>query len=105
MWGFADHAAIRKDGSGHGTTYIQSTGEDVQSHLRKLFEGGKNYKGVAFGPNIYLYPILKQGNPVFLWAWRLRQDVGKRKTWQMKEYEFIIKDGAVVCQETFKEYK
>lgn len=104
MWGFADHAAIKKDGSGTGTTYIQSTGEDIQAHLRKLFEGGKNYKGVPFGPNIYLLPILKQGNHVFLWAWRLRQDVGKRKTWQMMEYEFRIKDGVIVCEKTSVDY-
>jgi hypothetical protein len=104
MWMFADHAAIKKDGSGTGTTYVQSTGEDIQNHVRKMLEGGTyqsgKKKGQTFGPNEYLSPILKQGNQVFLWAWRKRQDVGKRKTWQMKEYEFILKDGIVVCQET-----
>lgn len=84
--------------------YVQSCGEDVQTHLRKVMEGyeikdGK-HKGEKIPPNPYILPLLKQGNPIFLWAWRLRQDVGKRKTWQLKEYEFVLKDGIVIVQET-----
>jgi hypothetical protein len=86
LYGLADLVAVRGDRS--GTTYVQCCGEDVSSHIEKMLA------------NTVLPDILKAGNPVFLWAWRKRGERGKRKMWDMKEYEFLIKDGAVIAQET-----
>ena len=90
-----DLIAIRADRQ--GVTGIQATGEDVQEHIRKLTDGFDNKKGVHIQPPIYEW--LKAGNPFFIWAWRKRGDRGKRKLWELKQIEAILKDGAVEFHE------
>jgi|WetSurMetagenome_2_1015567.scaffolds.fasta_scaffold664019_2 hypothetical protein len=97
LYHFADLVAIRPDCQ--GVLAIQATGEDVLEHVRKLLFGYKDAKGKQIEPNIYLPVWLKAGNQFFIWAWRKRGDRGKRKTWQLRQIEFLLKDGAVICQE------
>lgn len=83
-----------------GVVGIQACGEDVSGHIRKISDGYCDAKGNKIPPNPHLSTWLRNGNRFFIWAWRLRGAQGKRKTYEMKEYEFVIKDGLVVCQET-----
>lgn len=97
LFNFADLLGIREDIQ--GVTAVQATGEDVSSHIRKLLEGGTDAKGVEYPPNPYLKTWLKGGNRLFIWAWRKRGAQGKRKLWELREVEFILKDGQVIAQE------
>lgn len=85
LYGLADLIAVKGDRS--GTTYVQACGEDCQAHIEKMTE------------NTVLPDILKAGNPVFLWAWRLREHEGTKPTWQLREIEFQLKEGSVICVE------
>lgn len=97
LFNLFDLVAIRGDIS--GVTGIQACGEDVASHIQKVLEGFTDGKGTLIPPNSHIRPWLKAGNRAFIWAWRKRGAQGKRKTWELREVEFIIKDGAVVAQE------
>lgn len=97
LFNFADLVGIRQDIP--GVTAIQATGEDVSSHIKKLLEGGTDTKGVGYPPNPYIAIWLRAKNRFFIWAWRKRGAAGKRKLWELREVEFILKDGQVVAQE------
>lgn len=83
-----------------GVLGIQACGEDVQSHISKIVEGGVDAKGNAFGPNPHIRLWLKAGNRFFIWAWRLRGEKGKRKTYNLREIEFLIENGQVIHRQT-----
>jgi hypothetical protein len=85
LYGLADLVAVK--GDRHGTTYVQACGEDCQAHIEKMME------------NTVLPDILQAGNPVFLWAWRKRGERGKRKTWELREVEFLLEKGGVIHRE------
>lgn len=91
MFGFADLLAIKSGIS--GVTAVQATGEDVQSHIEKML------------PNPYLKIWLEAKNQCFIWAWRKRGERGKRKTWQLRTIEFLLKDGIVAPYEIPTEEK
>jgi hypothetical protein len=97
LFGMCDLIAIRPDRS--GVTGIQACGEDVSIHVHKLLEGYWNIKGKFVGPNDCLPIWLKAGNPFFIWAWRKRGAEGKRKTWELRQVEFVLKDSQVIAQE------
>ena len=97
LFNFADLVAIRADLQ--GVMAIQATGEDVQSHVHKIFVGGTDQLGKEIPPNAYVKTWLLAGNRFFIWAWRKRGERGKRKTWELREVEFILKDGQVITQE------
>lgn len=92
-----DLIAIREDCN--GVLGIQACGEDISSHVTKVLEGWKTAGGESIGPNPYIRVWLRGNNRAFIWAWRKRGDRGKRKLWELREVEFIIKDGSVVAQE------
>jgi len=83
-----------------GVVGIQATGEDCQSHVRKILEGYTDASGKVIEANRHLPIWLKSGNRFFIWAWRLRGEAGKRKLWEMREIEFIIENGQVVHRQT-----
>jgi hypothetical protein len=85
-----------------GITGIQACGEDCMPHIKKILERYCDDAGKKWPPNPYLSTWLKAGNSAFLWSWRKRGERGKRKTWELKEIEFVLKDGTVVAQETMK---
>jgi hypothetical protein len=85
LFNIADLVAIRPDRK--GVTGIQATGEDVQEHVRKLMDSP------------YLKVWLQAENPFFIFAWRKRGERGKRKLWELRQLEFLLKDGVVICQE------
>jgi hypothetical protein len=93
----ADLGAIHPDHN--GTTYVQACGEDVSSHVAKLLCGYTDAKGKIWPPNPHLSPLLRSGNKFFIWAWRLRGSQGKRKTYQLRQIEFVLKDGLPVPYE------
>lgn len=97
LFGMCDLIAIRPDRS--GVTGIQACGEDVSSHIEKLLVGYTNPKGKVYGPNDCLAIWLQAGNQFFIWAWRKRGAVGKRKLWHLKQIEFITENGQVVHRE------
>jgi hypothetical protein len=97
LFGFLDAIGMKK---GFPLLGINGCGEDIHSHIEKWLVGYTDNKGVFHGPNEGLKLWLELGHTFFLWAWRKRGAAGKRKLWQMKEYEFVIKNGVVVCQET-----
>jgi hypothetical protein len=97
FYNMADLVAIRPDRQ--GVLAIQACSEDVQPHIRKLLFGYTDAKGKQIEPNIYLPVWLKSGNSFFIWAWRKRGDRGKRKTWELREIEMVLKDGVVTAQE------
>ena len=103
LFNMCDLIGIRWDRK--GVTGVQCCGEDVQPHIQKLLEGYTDAKGRAVPPNIYLKVWLSAGNPFFIWAWRKRGERGRRKTWQMKEIEFLIEAGQVVHREMPSETK
>ena len=101
LFHLADLAAIHENFI--GTTYIQCCGEDLQEHVRKVMEGyevksGK-HKGEIIPPNPHLYKLLKAQNKFLIWGWRLRKHEGTKDTWQLREIEFLIKDGVVSAYE------
>lgn len=98
LFGMCDLIAIRSDRA--GVTGIQACGEDSAEHIRKLLEGWTDEKRTkTYGPNEFLPIWLQAGNPFFLWSWRKRGERGKRKTWQLREIEMVLKDGLVVAQD------
>lgn len=82
-----------------GVTGIQACGEDLASHIHKVVEGYTDGKGLIIPPNPYLSVWLQAGNRAFIWAWRKRGERGKRKTWELKEVEFLLENGEVVHRE------
>lgn len=99
-----DLVAIRDDRS--GVLGIQCCGEDVAPHIHKILEGYTKQKikngelvEETIPPNQYLKTWLNGGNGFFIWGWRLRGDRGKRKTYQLREVEFIVDNGQVVHRE------
>lgn len=92
-----DLLAIREDCQ--GVLGVQACGEDVSSHVTKVLEGWTTPRGESVGPNPYLRIWLRGNNKAFIWAWRKRGERGKRKTWELREIEFVLKDGAVVAEE------
>lgn len=97
QWGMNDLEAIRADIQ--GVTGIQAVGEDIQFHIKKLLFGFADNRGKVWPPNPCLPVWLASGNRFFIWAWRKRGDRGKRKTWELKEIEFVLKNSEVVAQE------
>jgi hypothetical protein len=83
-----------------GVVGIQACGEDVSEHITKILDGYTTDKGISVPPNPYLRVWLQSGNRAFIWAWRKRGERGKRKTWELREVEFIINQaGDVMAQE------
>ena len=100
LFSMADLIAI-KDGH-RGVTGIQCCGEDCSSHIKKLIEGYVDiHKGKLYGPNNCLPIWLKAGNTFFIWSWtkRCSDGRGSRKTWQLREGEFLLESGQVVTRE------
>lgn len=97
MFGFADLLCIRPGQK--GSMAIQACGEDIQSHITKILEGWTSDKGKVYPPNTCIKTWLECGNTFFIWAWRKRGARGERKTWQLRQIEFIIKDGIVTPYE------
>jgi len=97
LFNFADLVGIRADCN--GVTAIQATGEDVQSHVHKILTGFRDKSGKEIPPNAYVKTWLLAGNRLFIWAWRKRGERGKRKTWELREVEFQLKEGEVICVE------
>ena len=85
LFNMADLVAIRDNRK--GVTAIQACGEDVQEHVRKLMD------------NPYVKVWLQAENPFFLWAWRKLGERGKRKTWELREIQFVLRNGEVVAEE------
>jgi hypothetical protein len=97
LFNLFDLVAIRQDII--GITGIQACGEDIQAHISKVIEGFKNNKGESIQANPYIRTWLLSRNRAFIWAWRKRGAQGKRKTWDLREIEFILKDGQIIAQE------
>jgi len=94
-----DVVGIRDDVQ--GVTGISACGEDVLDHVRKVLEGWTDSSGRSYGPNPYIRTWLKAGNRSFIWAWRKRGEKGKRKTWQLRELEFVLRGETVECIENY----
>lgn len=96
-----DLICIRSDRS--GVMGLQVCGEDVAIHVRKILSGyavpGGKHKGEIVPPNPYIKVWLEAGNPFFIWGWRLRKHEGTRDTWQLRQVEAVLKDGAVEFHE------
>lgn len=86
-------------GDMEGVTGIQACGDDVADHIRKIKEGYVDGKGRPIPPNPYVYVWLKAQNRFFIWSWRLRKHKGTKDTWQLREIEFVLKDGQVIARE------
>lgn len=97
LFNFADLVGIRKDIQ--GVTAIQATGEDSSTHVHKILAGFTDNSGKEIPPNAYVKTWLLAGNRFFIWGWRMRGERGKRKTYKLREIEFVLKDGQVVAQE------
>ena len=97
LFNFIDLVGIRRDAS--GVVGIQACGEDSSGHIKKILEGYHDQRGKEILPNPYIHTWLSAGNRFFIWAWRLRGAKGKRKTYSLRQIEFLIKDGIVICQE------
>jgi len=92
-----DLVGIRGDIS--GVTGVQACGEDCSEHVRKILEGYSDASGKVIPPNPHIRGWLQSGNRFFIWAWRKRGEHGKRKLWELREVEFVLKDGSVIAQE------
>lgn len=97
LFNLMDVIGIREDTQ--GVLGVQACGEDCQSHVHKILEGGVDGEGRTFPPNPYLRVWLKTGNRFFIWSWCLRGAKGKRKMYRLREIEFIIENGQVVHRE------
>lgn len=97
LFNLFDVVGIRCDVS--GVTGIQACGADVAGHLRKVLEGFTNPKGEIIPPNPYIRTWLQAGNKAFVWGWTLRGAKGKRKMYQLREIQFVLKDGVVTAEE------
>ena len=97
LFGLFDLVALR--GDIQGVTGVQACGEDCAGHIEKVLRGWTDSSGKKWSPNPYLRMWLQSGNRAFIWAWRKRGERGKRKTWELREVEFILKDGEVIAQE------
>lgn len=97
LFNFADLVGIRKDV--RGVTAIQATGEDAQSHVHKILAGFRDKSGKEIPPNGHVKTWLLAGNRFFIWGWRMRGAKGKRKTYQLREIQFVLKDGVVAAEE------
>lgn len=110
LFNFGDLLAIRGDRV--GSTAIQCCGEDITPHIHKILDGytiekiKKNKETKAseiittvIPPNPYLKTWLEAKNLFFVWGWRLRKNEGTRDKYQLREVEFVLKDGHVVSQE------
>lgn len=97
LFNLFDLVAIRSDIS--GVTGIQACGEDVASHIAKVLEGFTDGKGTLIPANPHIRLWLQAGNRAFIWAWRKRGAAGKRKLWELREIQFLLKDGDLVAQE------
>ena len=97
LFNLFDLVGIRDDSQ--GVVGVQAAGEDVKDHIRKIIQGYVNEAGKTIPPNPHLRGWLKAGNRAFLWAWRKRGERGKRKTWELREIEFILENGQVVHRE------
>ena len=82
-----------------GVTGVQACGEDVASHVQKVVKGSCAGDGTPIPPNPYLRTWLEAGNRAFIWGWRLRGEKGKRKTWELREVEFLLREGTITCVE------
>ncbi|SRR5258706_10667607 len=96
LFNFIDLVGIREDRP--GVIGIQACGEDASSHTNKILEGFVK-DGKEFPPNPYIRTWLRAGNAFFIWAWRMRGAKGKRKTYQLREIQFVLKDGVVTAEE------
>jgi len=104
LFNFADLVGIRKDMA--GVTGIQACGEDLQGHVRKILEGYTDARGKPIPPNPYLRTWLEAGNRFFIWGWTMRlRHREKRRIFEMREVEFILKDGQVIAQEVSHDEK
>ena len=103
-----DLLAIRPDRL--GSVGIQCCGEDVMPHVHKILEGYtldklKKVDGIpqivktVVEPNPYIKIWLEAKNTFFIWGWRLRKHEGTRPTYQLRQIEFVLKDGIVIAQE------
>ena len=104
LFNLMDLVAIRSDRS--GVFGIQCCGEDVAPHLHKILDGftlKKIKKGEmveqVIPPNPYIKIWLEAKNTFFVWGWRLRKHEGTRPTYQLRQVEFVLKDGQVIAQE------
>lgn len=86
--GLADLGAVRKGYP--GTLYVQSCGEDVQSHIEKMLA------------NPHLADLI-DGNTFHLHSWVMRGARGKRKVYQLRVIEFILDGSKQVVHRQIKE--
>lgn len=86
-----------------GAVGIQACGEDVSSHIQKVLEGFRDNKGNDIPPNPHLRIWLQAGNRAFIWSWCLRGAKGKRKTYRLREIEFILENNQLVHREVSHE--
>lgn len=97
LFNLMDLVAIRSDLV--GVLGVQACGEDVQEHICKVLGKGQDTNADFIPPNSYVRVWLQAQNRFFIWAWRKRGERGKRKTWELREIEFILEGGNVVCRE------
>jgi hypothetical protein len=97
LFNFADLVGIRQDIT--GVVAIQACGEDAQSHVHKILVGFRDKSGKEIPPNEHVKTWLLAGNRFFIWSWCLRGAKGKRKTYRLREIEFLIENGQVVHRE------
>lgn len=97
LFNFADLVGIRADCV--GVTAIQATGEDVSAHIHKILAGFTDKSGKEIPPNGHVKTWLLAGNRFFVWGWRLRKHKGTKPTWQLREIQFQLKEGEVICVE------
>lgn len=97
LFNLFDVVAIRSDLV--GVSGVQACGEDIQAHICKILGNIGSGDEPEIPPNPHLRVWLEARNRAFLWAWRKRGERGKRKTWDLKEYEFVLIDGRVECHE------
>lgn len=97
LFNFIDLVGIRSDIS--GVTGVQACGEDCSGHINKILNGYSDATGKIIPPNPHIRGWLSSGNRFFIWGWRLRKHKGTKPTWQLREIEFQLKEGVVICVE------
>lgn len=102
-----DLVAIRDDRQ--GVLGIQCCGEDIMPHVHKILDGDEKQKikkgeivTEKIPPNPYLKTWLKAGNLFFIWGWRLRKNDGKKASYQLRELEFVLRDGIITIESNNK---